>query len=97
MKERFSKNLVEDTDLKIMLLNCQNNYVARSSIISNAAKNFDVLATSLSVPHNYHDDPTGLFSDLYLAKFLDASAKSFFPRFFHVSILHTKISKCKNS
>jgi len=35
--------------LKIILLDCQNNYVRRSSIISNAAKNFDILAISLSV------------------------------------------------
>jgi len=43
--------------------------------MSNAAKS---LATSLSVPHNYFDDPTKLFLDP--AKFLDASTKSFFPR-----------------
>jgi len=30
------------------------------------------------VLHNYFDSPTKLFSDLYLAKFLDTSAKSFF-------------------
>jgi len=37
----------------------------------NAAKNFDNLATSLSILHNYFDSSTKLFSDLYLAKFLD--------------------------
>jgi len=42
-------------------------------------KVFDILTTSLSVLHNYFDGPTKLFSDLYLAKFLDSSAKSFFP------------------
>jgi len=33
----------------------------------------------LSFLHNYFDGLTKLFSDLYLAKFLDISAKSFFP------------------
>jgi len=28
--------------------------------MSNAAKNFDILATSLSVPHNYFDSSTKL-------------------------------------
>jgi len=51
---------------------------------SNAAKNFDILTTNLSVLHNYLNDPTKLFSDLYLVKFLDILAKSFF---FHVFIL----------
>jgi len=37
-------------------------------MMSNAAKS---LATSLSVPHNYFDDPTKLFLDP--AKFLDTS------------------------
>jgi len=32
----------------------------------------------LSILHNYFDDPTKLFSDLYPAKFLDTSAKPFF-------------------
>jgi len=45
---------------------------------SNAVKNFDILTIRLSVLHNYFDDLTKLFSDLYLAKFLDSSAKSFF-------------------
>jgi len=39
-----SKNL--DTDLKIMLLDCQNYFVGRSSMMSNTAKNVDILATS---------------------------------------------------
>jgi len=30
-----------------------------------------ILATSLSVLHNYFDSPTKLFSNLYLAKFID--------------------------
>jgi len=29
--------------------------------MNNTAKNFDVLATSLSVPHNYFDSSTKLF------------------------------------
>jgi len=32
----------------------------------------------LNFLHNYLDGPIKLFSDLYLAKFLDTSAKSFF-------------------
>jgi len=35
------------------LLDYQNNYVRNSSVMSNAAKNFDILATSLNVLHNY--------------------------------------------
>jgi len=36
-----------DTDLKITLLNHQNNFVGSLKIMSNAAKNFDILATSV--------------------------------------------------
>jgi len=55
----------ENLDLKIFLLH-QNN--CRSlSIDDSAAKNFNILATSLSVLHNYFDDPI-LFSDLYFSK-----------------------------
>jgi len=42
--------------------------------VDNAAKS-SILAISLSVLHNYSDDPTILFLDLYLVKFLDSSAK----------------------
>jgi len=42
--------------------------------MNDAAKNFDILTTSLSVLHNYFDS-LKLFSDLYLAKFLDIIAK----------------------
>jgi len=65
-------------DLKIILLDHQNNFVRTLKIMSNAAKNFEVPATSLSiliiliVQQNY-------FSDLYPAKILDLSAKPFFP------------------
>jgi len=43
-----SKNLL-DTDLKIILLNHQSNYVERSNIFDNTAKCFNILATSLNV------------------------------------------------
>jgi len=45
--------------------------------MSNAAKSFDILATSLSVLHNCSDDLTKLFSNLYLVNFLDILAKPF--------------------
>jgi len=55
-------------DLKIILL----------KIMNNVAKNFDILATSLSnILHNYFEFNN--FSDLYLTKILDLSAKSIFP------------------
>jgi len=38
-------------------LDHQNNYEERSRIMSNVVKNFDILATSLSVPHNYYIGP----------------------------------------
>jgi len=37
-----------------------------------------ILAISLSNLHNYFDNPNKLFSNLYLAKFLDTSTKPFF-------------------
>jgi len=64
------KSLTIDTDKKIILLDHQNNYMERSSIKSNDAKSFDILATSLSVLRNYFQ--------ICLAKLLDISAKSFF-------------------
>jgi len=36
------------TDLKTILLDYQNNYVGNSNMMSNVAKNFDILAISLS-------------------------------------------------
>jgi len=57
------------------------NFIEILKITSNAAKNFDILATTiiwtfyiiiLMVQQNY-------FSDLYSAKILDLSAKPFFP------------------
>jgi len=38
----------------------QNNYVEILKITNNAAKNFDILVTSLSVLHNYFDSSTKL-------------------------------------
>jgi len=46
-------------------------------MMNNAAKSFDILAAILSIIHNYFNGPK-LFSDLYLAKFLDISTKLFF-------------------
>jgi len=40
-----------DTDLKIILLDHQNNFVG--TLASNAAKHFDDLAINLNVLHNY--------------------------------------------
>jgi len=37
-------------------LNYQNNYVECLSVDDNGAKNFSILANSLSVLHNYFDD-----------------------------------------
>jgi len=45
--------------------------------MNDAAKNFDILVTSLGVLHNYFDGLTKLFLDL--AKLLDSLAKPFFP------------------
>jgi len=44
-----------DTDLKIILLDHQNNFVRTLKIRSNAAKNFDILTSNLSVPNNYFE------------------------------------------
>jgi len=49
-----------DTDLKIILLDHQSNFIKILKIVSNVAKNFDMLTTSLSVLHNYFDS-TKLF------------------------------------
>jgi len=48
------------TDLKIILLDYQNNFVGTLKIMSNAAKNFGILTISLSVLHNYFDSSTKL-------------------------------------
>jgi len=47
------------------ILEYQNNYVGRISMMSIAAKSFNILVTNLSVLHNYFASQTKLFSDLY--------------------------------
>jgi len=51
-------------------------------MMNNAVENFDILAISLNVLHNYFYSLLKLFSDLYLVTFLDistnCSAKLFF-------------------
>jgi len=37
----------------MILLSYQNNFVGTLKIMSDAAKNFDILATGLNVLHNY--------------------------------------------
>jgi len=44
--------------MKIILLDHQNNFVGTVKIMSNAVKNFDILATSLSVLNNYFNSST---------------------------------------
>jgi len=39
----------------------ENNFVETLKIMSNAAKNFDLLAIDLSILHNYFDSSTKLF------------------------------------
>jgi len=53
--------ILPDTDSKIILLNHQNNFVGILKIMSNATENFDILATSLGILHNYSDSSTKLF------------------------------------
>ena len=66
-----------DTDLKIILLNRQNNDVGNWLL---EYQNFlQHCSLYLTILHNYFDGPTILFLDLYLIKFLDSSAKTFFP------------------
>ena len=57
-----------DTNLKIILLDHQNNYVER---LSNAVKSVGQNVINLSVLYNYFGGPTKLFSNL--GKFLDTS------------------------
>jgi len=63
------------------LLDHQNNYVERLSVDNNAAKNFNILVTSLNVLHNYFDDLNKIIfrSVSITPKFLGISAKPFFP------------------
>jgi len=48
-------------------------------LVARMLKLFAALSSMLQRTQNYFNGPTKLFSDLYLAKFLDASAKPFFP------------------
>jgi len=57
--KKGSKILLE-TDLKIILLDHQNHF-GTLKIMSNVAKNFDILATSLRVLHNYFNNSIKLF------------------------------------
>jgi len=44
--------------MKIILLDCQNNYVERLNIFDNAKLQlFNILTTSLNVLYNYFDSP----------------------------------------
>ena len=72
----------------------QNNYVGHSSD-DNATKNFVNLISNLNVPHNYFNDSRKLFLDLYLARFLNISAKPFFLCIYiYIYIyIHTHIQK----
>jgi len=49
-----------DTDLKIILLDYQNNFVKILKVMSNVAQNFDIPAANFSVLHNYFDSATKL-------------------------------------
>jgi len=57
-------------DMKIILLDNQN-FAGTLKIISNAVKNFGILAISLSVLHNYFDSLTNLLFSPYPAKILN--------------------------
>jgi len=56
----LGSKILLDTDLKIILLDHQNNFVETLKIMSNAAKNYDILVTGLNVLHNYFDSSTKL-------------------------------------
>jgi len=58
-------------------LDHQNNFVGALKIMNNAPKNFDVLATGLSVYIIILIVQQNYLSDLCPAKILDLSAKSF--------------------
>jgi len=44
--------ILPDIDSKIILLDHQNNFVGILKLMSEAAKNFDILPTNLSILHN---------------------------------------------
>jgi len=55
-----------DTDLKIILLDHQNNFVRILKAMNNIAKSFDILAISLSVLHNYFDSSNKITFLIYI-------------------------------
>jgi len=59
----------------------ENNFIWTVKIImfKLVAKMFKTFFSLVKRVHNYFDGSTKLFSDLYLIKFLDTLAKSFFP------------------
>jgi len=61
-KNDFTKGfkILQNIDLKIILLDNQNNFVSILKIMSNVANNFYILTTNLSVLHNYFDSSTKL-------------------------------------
>jgi len=55
-------------------------------MVNNTAKGFDILAISLiTYLCNYFDNPTKLFSNLYLTKFLDTLAKLLLKLFLNIT------------
>jgi len=59
-KNNFEEyKILLDTDLKIILLDQQNNF-GTLKIMRNAAKNLDIPATTLNVLHNYFNSSTTL-------------------------------------
>jgi len=65
--------------LKIILLDYRNNYMKYlNTVLTMPQHVLTFLAISLNVLYNYFDDQTKLFSDLYLAKFLNILTKPFF-------------------
>jgi len=81
-RKEFDEILLRDLKF-CWTIRSENNFVGTLKIMSGAAKTFDILATDLSVLHNYFDlvelVQQNYFSDLYSAKILDLSAKPFFP------------------
>jgi len=60
-------------------LNHQDNFVKNLKIMSNAAKNFDILATDLNDLYNYFDSLTkNYFSNLAVSRILYLLTKPFF-------------------
>jgi len=75
-------------------LDHQNNYLELSrtlKLVTRMSKFFAVLSSCLSILHNYFDDPTKLFSDLHVGKFLDTSVKNFFLPFFLIFEIRCRI------